>query len=122
MGSRGFAKRPFKIEISGSNESEDIYGRSKFKLRNMVYDCTYIKNKLTIDIETSLGMVSGQDGFARLYINNTPFGLYDLFDPLKKKFIKQYFHTGETDPKLGVLYKVRIIEFIIKIFIIYFKI
>jgi len=105
MGSRGFAKRPFKIEISGSNESEDIYGRSKFKLRNMVYDCTYIKNKLTIDIETSLGMVSGQDGFARLYINNTPFGLYDLFDPLKKKFIKQYFHIGETDPKLGVLYK-----------------
>jgi len=105
MGSRGFAKRPYKIEISGSNESKDIYGRGKFKLRNMVYDCTYIKNKLTIDIETSMGMASGQDGFARLYLNNTPLGLYDLFEPLKKKFIKQYFHAGETDPKLGVLYK-----------------
>lgn len=75
----------------------------------MVYDCTYIKNKLGIDIETSLGMASGQDGFARFYVNNQPFGLYDLFDPLKKKFIKQYFHPGESDPKLGVLYKVNLI-------------
>jgi len=108
MGSRGFQKRPFKVEITGANELEEIYGRSKFKLRNLVYDCTYIKNKLAVDIETSLGMVSGQDGFARFYVNNQPFGLYDLFDPLKKKFVKQYFHPGETEPKLGVLYKVNI--------------
>lgn len=107
MGSRGFQKRPFKIEITGADGEEDnIYNRSKFKLRNMVYDCTYIKNKVVVDMETSLSMASGQDGFARFYVNNQPFGLYDLFDPLKKKFIKQYFHEGEQDPKLGVLFKV----------------
>ncbi|ORX86416.1 coth-domain-containing protein [Anaeromyces robustus] len=104
MGSRGFKKRPFKVEITDNNPN-DLYSRSKFKLRNMVYDCTYIKNKLAIDIETSLGMASGQDGLARFYVNSQPFGLYDLFDPLKKKFIKHYFHPGEEDPKLGVLYK-----------------
>jgi hypothetical protein len=105
QGSRGFKKRPFKVEITDASNPNEIYNRQKFKLRNMVYDCTYIKNKLGVDIGTSLGMASGQDGFARFYVNNQPFGLYDLFDPLKKKFIKQYFHPGETDPKLGVLFK-----------------
>jgi len=111
MGTRGHKKRPFKISLSkGENDSKtntEVYDRSSFKLRNLVYDPSYIKNKMTVDIMTSLGIPVAQSNFARFYINNTPFGLYDFSDVIKTKFVKNYFHTNQkkNNIKFGTLYK-----------------
>ncbi|OUM56219.1 hypothetical protein PIROE2DRAFT_19266 [Piromyces sp. E2] len=108
QGSRGYPKRPFKIKLddeSADKDNQKIYGRDMFKLRNCVFDCTYIKNKLTVDLSTSLGLPAGQSSLARFYLNNYAFGLYDLADVFKKKFLKNNFHYNEDNPNYGVLYK-----------------
>jgi len=108
QGSRGYPKRPFKIKLdseSGDKNNQKIFGRDKFKLRNCVFDCTYIKNKLAVDLSTSLGLPAGQSSPARFYLNNYAFGLYDLTDVFKKKFLKNNFHYKEDNPNYGVLYK-----------------
>jgi len=111
MGSRVYKKHPFKISLSenktDSKSNTEIYDRDSFKLRNIVYDSSYIKGKLTSDILTSLGVPAPQAAFARFYINNTPFGLYELTETIKKKFVRNMFHTDEKkkDVKYGTLYK-----------------
>ncbi|ORX55331.1 coth-domain-containing protein [Piromyces finnis] len=110
QGSRGYPKRPFKIKLdsdSADKNNQKIHGRDKFKLRNCVFDCTYIKNKLAIDLSTSLGLPAGQATPARFYLNNYAFGLYDMADVFKKKLIKNNFHFKEDKPKYGVLYKAK---------------
>jgi len=110
QGSRGYPKRPFKVKLDGDSADKDnqkIYGRDKFKLRNCVFDCTFIKNKLAVDLSTSLGLPAGQSSPARFYLNDYAFGLYDLADVFKKKFLKNNFHYKEDKPKYGILYKAR---------------
>ncbi|OUM62435.1 hypothetical protein PIROE2DRAFT_61907 [Piromyces sp. E2] len=111
MSTRGHKKRPFKISLSDDKNdpksNREIYNRSTFKLRNMVYDPSYIKNKLTVDIMTSLGIPVAQSSYTRFYIYDTPFGLYELTDVPSKQFVRNYFHTDEKkkDVKYGTLYK-----------------
>lgn len=108
QGSRGYPKRPFKVKLddkSAEKSNRKIYGRDKFKLRNTVFDCTFIKNKLAVDLSTSLGLPAGQSSFARFYLNDNAFGFYDMSDVFKKKFLKNNFHFNEDQPNLGVLYK-----------------
>jgi len=79
MGSRGFSKRPYKIKLSdGVNETKDnksVNGRTGFKLRNVCYDCSYVRQKIVHDIGHAMGVVLPQSGFARLYMNGEPYGL-----------------------------------------------
>lgn len=111
MGSRGFKKHPFKISLSeGENDSKtntEIFGRDNLKFRNLVYDSSYIKNKIATDVMISLGLPAVQSTHARLYINNTPFGLYDFSDVTKKKFVKHFFHSNDKKGsiKYGTFYK-----------------
>jgi len=111
MASRGHKKHPFKVSLSenatDSKENTEVYNRSGFKLRNLVYDSTYIKNKITYDVLNSIGVPIPQSTHARFYINNTPFGLYEFSDTLKKKFVRNMFHTDEkkADIKYGTFYK-----------------
>jgi len=102
QGSRGQSKRPFQIVL---NDGDELYNRDKFKLRNIVKDCTGIKNKIVIDIGNAIGLPSTQSGFARFYLNDYAFGLYDLSDVMKKKYIRYNFHKGNKDAKYGILYK-----------------
>jgi len=111
MGSSVYKKHPFKVSLSENKEdpksNTELFDRDSFKLRNAVYDDSYIKGKIASDILTSLGVPTPQVGFARLYVNNTPFGLYELSESIKKKFVRNMFHTDtkKDDVKYGTLYK-----------------
>eukprot|EP00833_Pecoramyces_ruminatium_P012554 jgi/Orpsp1_1/1186586/evm.model.d7180000051689.1 len=102
QGSRGQSKRPFQIVL---NDGDELYNRDKFRLRNIVKDCTAIKNKLVVDIGNAIGLPSTQAGFARFYLNDYAFGLYDLSDVMKKKYIRNNFHKGNKNAQYGILYK-----------------
>jgi len=111
MGTRGYQKHPYKISLSENDSdpksNKEIYDRSTFKLRNMIYDASYIKNKLVTDIMNSMGLPVAQSTHARFYINDSPMGLYDFSDVIKRKFVRTYFHPGEKkdNVKYGTLYK-----------------
>jgi spore coat protein CotH len=110
QGSKELEKKPYKIDLS-ENEADksnsEIFDRKEFKLRSLRYDESYIKNKLAMDIGESLGVPVAQSGICRLYINNSPYGLYEITDMYKKKFVRRFFKvekTGETY-NYGSLYK-----------------
>jgi len=111
MGSRGFSKRPYKIKLSdGINETKEnksVNGRKAFKLRNLAYDCTYIKQKIVTDVGHAIGVILPQVGFARLYMNGEPYGLYELTDNPKKNWIKKIIHEDKLkeNEKVGSYYK-----------------
>jgi len=111
MGTRGFAKRPYKIRLSdGDNdtkENKSVNGRTSFKLRNLIHDCTYVKQKIATDVGHAIGVIFPQVGFARLYMNGEPYGLYELSDNPKKNWIKKIIHEDKL-PKtsdIGSYYK-----------------
>jgi len=111
MGSRGYSKRPYKIKLSDdSNDSKDnrsLFGRTSFKLRSLVYDCSYVKQKIATDVGHAMGAILPQVGFARLYMNGVPYGLYELADNPKKNWIKKIIHEDKlpSNEKVGSYYK-----------------
>jgi len=103
-------KKPYKFDLSENKAYKDnteIFNRKEFKLRSLRYDESYIKNKLVEDIAESLGLPVTQSSPFRLYLNNKSYGLYELSDMYKKKFIKRFFNPpkNNNDVIYGSLYK-----------------
>jgi len=111
MGSRGYSKRPYKIKLSDnpkdSKNNRSLYSRTSFKLRSLIYDCSYVRQKITTDIGHAMGVILPQVGFARLYMNGIPYGLYELTDNPKKNWIKKIIHEDKLpdNVKVGSYYK-----------------
>jgi len=111
QGSKNKNKKPYKIDLSPSEEDTDnseIFKRKEFKLRNLYFDKSYIRNKLAADIAESMGLPITQFSLCRLYINNKSYGLYELSDMYKKKFVKRFFNPpvdSEQKTVFGTLYK-----------------
>jgi len=111
MGTRGFAKRPYKVKLSegvnDTKENKSVNGRKSFKLRSLVHDCTYIKQKIVSDVGHAIGVILPQVGFARLYMNGEPYGLYELSDNPKKNWIKKIIHEDKLpdNQEIGSYYK-----------------
>jgi len=111
QGSKNKNKKPYKIDLSPNEEDQsnsEIFKRKEFKLRNLYFDHSYIRNKLASDIAESMGMPITQSSLCRLYINNKSYGLYELSDMYKKKFVKRFFNPpvdSEQKSVFGTLYK-----------------
>ncbi|KAL6607307.1 coth-domain-containing protein [Neocallimastix californiae] len=111
MSTRGFAKRPYKVKLSdGLNETKEnksVFGRKQFKLRSLVQDCSYVKQKLVADVGHAMGVYLPQSGFTRLYMNGEPYGLYEITDNPKKNWIKKIIHEDKlpANSKVGSYYK-----------------
>jgi len=111
QGSVNKNKKPFKIDLSPNEEdtsNSEIFKRKEFKLRNLYFDKTFIRNKLASDVAESLGLPVTQNSLCRLYINNKSYGLYELSDMYKKKFVKRFFNPpvdSEQKTIFGTLYK-----------------
>ncbi|ORX63767.1 coth-domain-containing protein [Anaeromyces robustus] len=110
QGSRGQEKKPYKLDLTpdeSDKSNSEIYNRKEFKLRSLRFDESGIKNKIAGDIAESLGLPITQAAPCRLYINNHPYGLYELADMYKKKFVRTFFNVeSNTDGKVyGSLYK-----------------
>jgi len=109
QGSRADDKKPYKVDLSEDNSkfNSEIFNRKEFKLRNLRLDQSHIKNKIVEDIAESLGLPVTQSTLCRLYINNKSYGLYELSDLYKKKFVRNFFNPQKNSDGYiyGSLYK-----------------
>jgi len=114
QGSRLQEKKPYKIDLAEEDpekpnkKNTTINNRKEFKLRNIRYDPSGIRNKLAGDIAESLGLPITQAAPCRLYINNKSYGLYEIADMYKKKFVRRYFNPEKDSDNVyhyGSLYK-----------------
>jgi len=94
----GQEKKPLKFDLSkdeSNKKNSEIFNRKEFKLRSIRFDESGIKNKLASDIAESLGLPITQASLCRLYINNKSYGLYELTDMYKKKFVRRFFNVDK---------------------------
>jgi len=110
QGSTSQEKKPYKIDLSKDEtdkKNTKILGLKEFKLRSIRYDETGIKNKIVNDISESLGLPYAQTAPCRLYMNNKSYGLYEISDLYKKRFLRRFFNIEKKNNEYvyGAMYK-----------------
>lgn len=94
-------KKPFKVDMNAYVSGQDVDGLKKFNLNNGFKDPTFIREKLTLDFYRAHDIPAPRCTYARVYLNNTYWGLYTLVEEADNgTFLKQRF--GNKD---GNLYK-----------------
>jgi len=91
---RYLEKPSYNIKIRGG---ENLYGRSRLKLRSDYGEPTFLRTKLTADIHSKLGLRSILANFAVLYLNDEYMGLFILTDAYKRSWVELVY--GEKDTK-----------------------
>jgi hypothetical protein len=82
---RTWSKVPYKFKINEENSPDGLFGRFRLKLRSEATDPTMLREKLYSDMLESMGVATSQGSFVRLYINNTPIGIFLLVDDITTK-------------------------------------
>ncbi|KAF9581392.1 hypothetical protein BGW38_001612 [Lunasporangiospora selenospora] len=100
--SKEHSKQSYKIEFD-TKYNQTFFSRPNIKLRSMVMDPTLMREKVYIDMLNSAGVPSQQGAWVRLFINNEPMGLYLMVDDIKKSFLKQTVHGGDSSVLQGSL-------------------
>lgn len=107
--SKEFAKQSFKIklnEFTTVGSKELLYGRTTLKLRAHETDPTFVREKLMLDMLAASGGATVGGSWARLFINNEPFGLFLMVDDSTTAFIDAALHGGNRKYQYtGITYK-----------------
>jgi len=101
FGSRLYKKLSWVFKIQ---EDKKFLGRSAIKVRSMPNDPTLMREKILTDLYTSVGVPVQEGTYARVFINNDVWGLYEVVDTLNKKWISAYIHNGNKK-NVGTSYK-----------------
>jgi len=95
-----YAKKPFKIDVNEFIENQTFDGLKKFNLNNCIHDRSYMRDLLAYDILRKAGVKAPRTSYAKLYLNDIPWGLYLIVEQVDKTFLKSRLGN-----KNGNLYK-----------------
>ena len=84
-------KKSLKVDLNEFVSEQDYDGIKKFNLNNGFKDPTFIREKLTLDYMRRHGVHAPRCTYARVYLNNTYWGLYMLVEDINGKFLTQHY-------------------------------
>lgn len=90
----------FKVNFSKYVDGQTYHGIEKLALNNMMSDTTYLKEYLSYDIYSFLGIATPEYSYADISINGESWGLYLALEVMEERFIEKNY--GELE---GNLYK-----------------
>jgi len=93
-----YKKLGYNIKCNKGN----LYGRKVLRLRSVVEDASFLRNKLSCDVLNRLGGPSISANYARVFFNGTYSGLFVLMDAYKTSWIKKVY---EEDKEVSTLYQ-----------------
>ncbi|MCK8060203.1 MULTISPECIES: CotH kinase family protein [unclassified Fusibacter] len=88
----------FKINASEYVDKQKVAGLDEFVLNNMYADASYLREYLSYELMSSLGMDVPMASFVNVSINNEHVGFYLLVESVDDSFIKRVF--GDNDGNL----------------------
>ncbi|KAG2213884.1 hypothetical protein INT47_001153, partial [Mucor saturninus] len=94
-------KGSYKINLGKGNE---LFGFQKIKLRSLVTDPSYLREKLSNDLIKSFGLAGSGYSYARVFIDDKPYGLFGVQEDLENPWIVNEFNDGSQDYTQGTLY------------------
>ncbi|WP_158966198.1 CotH kinase family protein [Paraglaciecola sp. L3A3] len=87
----------FKVDINEYVDGQKFFGLKKFTLQNSFNDPSYMREVLTYDLMTELGVPAPQHAFVNLYINEELFGLYLMVEAVDGEFAEKHFANSNGD-------------------------
>lgn len=90
----------FKIKFNEYVDGQTFNGMKSIVLNNIIQDNTYMKEYITYDLFSSMGIATPEMSYSNITINNESWGLYLAIEVIDERYLKNNF--GTTD---GNLYK-----------------
>ena len=90
----------FKLNFDKYIDDQTYNGIEKLALNNNYTDTTYMKEYLSYEIYSSLGVPTPEYAYANISINGEPWGLYLAVEDIDERYIEKYYGSVE-----GNLYK-----------------
>lgn len=90
----------FKLEFDHYQDGQTCQGLDKFALNNIQGDAAYLKEYLSYDLMSQMGVPSPLYCFAWITVNGQPWGLYLAVEALEESFAQRSFGAA-----YGQLYK-----------------
>lgn len=88
-------KKPFKLDLNDYISSANIDGLKKLNLNNGFKDPSFLREKLTLDFYNEHGIVAPRCAYAKVFINNTYWGLYTVVEEVDKTFLDGRFADND---------------------------
>jgi spore coat protein CotH len=83
----------FKIKFDEYVDGQTLDGLSKLVLNNNISDPTYMKEYLSYDLLSSLGIATPAYAYANISVNGDEWGLYLAVEPIEDEFIDRNFNS-----------------------------
>ncbi|KAG1150521.1 hypothetical protein G6F37_001823 [Rhizopus arrhizus] len=100
--SRWVPKLSYNLKLKKKN---DLYGYRRLKLRALDTDPSYIREQLAYDMVKSVGLVSSEFSYVRVFMNDQELGLFGIIDTFKSNWLANVFADGDSSYKNGYLYQ-----------------
>ena len=84
-------KKPFSLSFDQYKNNQKYDSLSSINLNNCYQDPTFMREKLFLDFLNSKGLSAPRSNYAKVYINGTYWGLYQLGERINKPFCKDRF-------------------------------
>lgn len=84
-------KKSFKLDFNNWVAGQDIDGLKKLNLNNGFKDPTFMREKIMLDFCNRAGIPAPRCTYAKVYLNNTYWGLYTMVEEVNKDFLNDRF-------------------------------
>jgi hypothetical protein len=94
-------KKPFKL-IFDAFQTQKFDGLKELNLNNGTDDPSFVREALVYKLVRDRGLPACRTGYAKLFVNDVYWGLYELVENVDKTFLKDHYGDANND---GNLYK-----------------
>jgi spore coat protein CotH len=95
-------KKPFKLNFDAFRDNQEFDGLKSLNLNNGTDDPSFVREALVYKLLRQYGIPASRTSFAKLYVNNAYWGLYELVENVDKRFLRDHYGSANND---GNLYK-----------------
>jgi spore coat protein CotH len=94
-GSRSGVKPGLRLDFNRYTTDQSFLGLKSFIMRNNTQDPSGMRERLSMELFTRMGMVAEREAHARLLINGVYFGLYTIVESIDKTFLQKQFNEND---------------------------
>ena len=91
--SSGTDKFSFKVDFGQYIKNQTMHGLEEMALNNMIGDSTYMKEYLSYEMFSELGVPTPAYAYANISVNGQQWGLYIANEVVEESFINRYYGT-----------------------------
>jgi spore coat protein CotH len=88
-------KKSFKLDLNEYITAQDYDGLKKLNLNNCFKDPSFMREKLMLDFCNHFGIPAPRCTYAKVYLNNTYWGLYTIVEETNNAFLDRHFFEND---------------------------